>query len=169
MPKLSNTVEEALNHQINQEMSGAYNYLAMASFFEGQNLSGFAKWMHRQRAEELDHAMRLFRYLIDRGGQIDLAAVEKPRIDYKSVREVFDTALAYEQNNTKLINDLYALALNENDYAPQSHLQWFVDEQVEEEKIVQDVLGLLDVAGDNNSALLVLNRQLAEQEDSGGA
>ena len=82
---------------------------------------------------------------------------------------MFDTALAYEQNNTKLINDLYALALNENDYATQSHLQWFVDEQVEEEKIVQDVLGLLDVAGDNNSALLVLNRQLAEQEDSGGA
>ena len=108
--------------------------------------------------------MRLFRYVLDRGGQIDLASVEKPRHDYTSVRETFETALELEQLNTKSINDLYEMAVDEKDYATQSHLQWFVDEQVEEEKSVEEVLGLLTVAGDDKSSLLVLNRQLAERK-----
>ena len=108
--------------------------------------------------------MRLFRYVLDRGGRIDLASVEKPRHDYASVRETFETALELEQLNTKGINDLYEMAVTEKDYATQSHLQWFVDEQVEEEKSVEEVLGLLTVAGDDRSSLLVLNRQLAERK-----
>jgi ferritin len=164
MPALSKKIEVALNRQINQEMAGAYSYLAMAGFFEAKKLAGFASWMHAQRAEELEHAMRLFRYVLDRGGQIDLASVEKPRHHYTGVREAFETALELEQLNTKGINELYAMAVAENDYATQSHLQWFVDEQVEEEKSVEEVLGLLGVAGDDKSALLVLNRQLAERK-----
>ena len=164
--QLSKNTEAALNRQINQEMAGAYNYLAMAAFFERLNLKGFAGWMHTQRKEELEHAMRLYRYVLDRGGTIDLAALAKPRQNYKSVRQVFETALKFEKDNTKGINSLYDLALKESDYATQSHLQWFVDEQVEEEKIVVDVLGLLAVAGDDKSALLVLNRQLGERSNS---
>lgn len=164
MPALSKQMEAALNRQINQEMAGAYSYLAMAGFYEAKNLSGFAAWVHAQRIEELEHAMRLFRYVLDRGGRIDLASVEKPRHDYASVRETFETALELEQLNTKGINDLYEMAVTEKDYATQSHLQWFVDEQVEEEKSVEEVLGLLTVAGDDRSSLLVLNRQLAERK-----
>lgn len=164
MPALSKQMEAALNRQINQEMAGAYSYLAMAGFYEAKNLSGFATWVHAQRIEELEHAMRLFRYVLDRGGQIDLASVEKPRHDYASVRETFETALGLEQLNTKGINELYEMAVDEKDYATQSHLQWFVDEQVEEEKSVEEVLGLLTVAGDDKSSLLVLNRQLAERK-----
>ena len=161
--KFSKKMGAALNRQINQEMEGAYNYLAMAAYFERLNLSGLAGWMHTQRKEELEHALRLYRYVLDRGGTIDLGAIEKPRQNYKSVRQVFETALNFEKANTKGIHSLYGLALKENDYATQSHLQWFVDEQVEEEKIVVDVLGLLDVAGDDKSALLVLNRQFGER------
>ena len=94
----------------------------------------------------------------------ELAAVAQPLVDYKSIRELYETALMLEQANSKGINDLYAMAVAESDYATQSHLQWFVDEQVEEEKIVEEVLGLLDVAGEDKSALLVLNRQMAERK-----
>ena len=163
MPSLSEPIEDALNRQINQEVTGAYSYLAMAAYFETKHLDGFASWMHAQRTEELAHAMRLFKYLLDRGGEIELEAVAKPAREFKSFRDVFALALALEQANTKGIHEIYAMAVKENDYATQSHLQWFVDEQVEEEEAVEHVLGLFDIAGDDKSALLELNRQLAER------
>jgi len=153
-------IQDAINKQINCEIEGAYAYLAMAAHFEGKNLNGFASWMHQQYTEEMAHAMRLFNYLLDRGGEILLEAIPKPKNSFDSIRDVFEHALKQEQNNTNSINALYALASKLNDYATLSHLQWFLDEQVEEEKLFGEVLGQLDIAGDDRSALLVLNQQL---------
>jgi len=166
--QLSDSIEEALNNQINHEMAAAYNYLAMAAHLDESNLSGFARWMKTQREEELDHARRLIDYLIDRGGSLDLAAVDKPATRYESVLEVFRTALTLEQANTQSIHELYRLAVEEQDYATQSFLKWFLDEQVEEEKIVEEAIGLLEHAGENASAVLVLNQQFGEPREAKG-
>ena len=158
-PKL----EAAINDQINHEIAAAYNYLAIAAYCESQSLSGFAHWMLIQRDEELQHAMRLYQYLLDRGGTVRLEAIEKPRSDFGSIEQVFSTALSLEKMNTGAINQLYSLALELKDYATQSHLKWFVDEQVEEEKLMEQTLTLVKMIGDDTSALLVLNRQLGER------
>jgi ferritin len=156
-------IEKALNRQINHEMASAYDYLAMSGFFEHRNLSGFASWMAQQRSEELVHAGRLVKYLLDRGGKLDLDAIPKPGADYKSVRAAFTHAVELEVRNTSAINELYELATKVKDYATMQHLHWFLEEQVEEEKSMTEVLGLLEIAGDNPSALLDLNRQLAQR------
>jgi len=161
--QLDSKLEAAINRQINHEMAAAYNYLAMAGWFEANNFDGFAAWMKHQRIEELDHAQRLYRYLMDRGGTLDLAAVEKPRARFDSALDVFRTALKQEQTNTRTIHELYKLALEADDYPTQSFLKWFIDEQVEEEKIMNDAIGLIELAGDNPSALLTLNHQFSQR------
>lgn len=161
--KLNPKIEAALNLQINHEMHSAYDYLAMMSYCEHKNLTGFAKWMQQQREEELVHAMRLVTYLLDRGGKLDLAAVEKPRCEFKSIHDLFARAVEIEQRNTKAINELYTLALELKDFSTQQALHWFLQEQVEEEKLMREVLGLVEIAGDNPSALLGLNRQLGQR------
>lgn len=166
---ISPEIEQAINDQINQEMTAAYSYLAMAAHFETINLSGFAHWMHQQRLEELDHAMRLFNYLIDRGGDIKLQAIENPHKKYSSILDVFKTALEMEIANTTSINQLYKLATEISDYATQSHLKWFIDEQVEEEKSMEDVIALLELTGDDKSALLTLNQQMGARQDQSAA
>jgi len=157
-------IQDAINQQINHEITAAYHYLAMAAYFEQINFTGFANWMYKQREEELTHAMRLFHYLLDRGGKIDLQAVPKPQCEFDSVVHVFESALAMEQKNTAAINKLYELARQKDDYATLSHLQWFIDEQVEEEKIMDETLGLVRFAGDDKSALLTLNNQMAQRK-----
>ncbi len=132
---LDSKLESAINQQINQEFAAGYSYLAMAAHFEGRNLDGFAQWMTAQHQEELAHAMRLYRYVLDRGGKVTLEAIDKPKADFGSTRGVFEAAYAQERANTKSINQLYGLAKSLGDYATISHLQWFLDEQVEEENI----------------------------------
>ncbi len=161
---LDKRMQDALNKQINHEMAAAYNYLAMAAHFEARNLSGFATWMHHQRAEELTHAQKLIQYVLDRGGQVELSGIEKPRTDYDSPQAVFAKALELEKLNTRTINELYELALELRDYATQSALKWFIDEQVEEEKSMDEVIALLELARDNPSALLLLNNQLGARQ-----
>lgn len=165
---LSSQVETALNRQINHELAAALNYLAMTAFFEQANLAGFAHFMLLQHEEELQHARRLFTYLLDRGGTVDLNAVEKPKADYNSTTEVFQTALQQEEANTTAINELYALAREVNDFATLSHLQWFLDEQVEEEKLMGETLALVELVGDDKGALLVLNQQLGARTSEEG-
>ncbi len=162
-------IEDALNNQINHEIASAYNYLAMAAFLERKNMTGMAHWMLLQRQEELEHAMRLYRYVLDRGGKVALAAVAKPQSDFASIHKVFDEAQKMEVENTTAINDVYAKAVELNDYATQSNLKWFLDEQVEEEKLMDEVLSLVELAGEDTSALLVLNRQLGERQPGAGA
>jgi ferritin len=167
--KLRAKIEDALNSQINQEMAAAYSYLAASAWFDENNLDGFAKWMELQRQEELEHASKLMDYLHDRGGKLILSAVEKPKAEFQSIMEVFQSALRSEENNTSSIHALYKLASDEDDYPTKSFLKWFIDEQVEEERTVNDAIGMLEHAGDDRSALLVLNQQMGQrvpEEDS---
>jgi len=160
---LSKKIEAGLNKQINHETNAWYQYLAMAAWFENANWTGFARWMKVQAGEELEHMNRLFEFVHDRGGKVELEQVGKPSGSFKSAREVFTRAAELERQNTKSIHALYAAAVEEKDYATQSHLKWFIDEQVEEEKITREIEGLLEMAGDDQSALLMLNRQLGDR------
>ena len=160
---ISAEVGKALAAQINQEFTAAYNYLAMAAWFDRESLDGFAHWMQMQNQEENMHGMRLFQYLLDRGGNLELDGISKPRTEYSSVMDVFQSALEQERENTRSINKLYELAGSLNDYATKSHLQWFLDEQVEEEKSIEDVVALLEKIGDDASGLLYLNDKMGER------
>lgn len=162
---MNEKIEEALNKQINNELVASYNYLAMAAYFDRQNLGGFAEWMQKQSDEERGHAHRLFRYVLDREGNVVLEAVEKPENDYGSIKEVFSRSLEQEKKNTADIYKLYELARELNDYATVSHLQWMLDEQVEEEKTVSDILGRLGLAGDDKTAILILDDQMRRRSD----
>lgn len=160
---LDKNMNTELNRQINHELAAAYNYLAMATWFETQNLQGFAKWMYQQRDEEHMHAQKFIEYVLDRGGKVELAAVAQPASDYDSAITVFQMALQLEQLNTKTIHELYEAAFEAKDYASQSFLKWFLDEQVEEEKSCEDIIALLQMAGDNPSALLMLNNDMGSR------
>ncbi|UCF68583.1 MAG: ferritin [Acidobacteriota bacterium] len=166
---LDSKLEQAINKQINHEYTAAFHYLAMAAYFETQNLGGFASWMMVQHQEELDHAQRLFRYLLDRGGRVELEAIPKPQSEFKSVHAVFGRALELEKQNTRAINQLYRLAEELEDYPTKSHLQWFIDEQVEEEKTFDEAKGLLEWAGDDKGALLILNDKLGQRSAEPGS
>ena len=154
-------LQDAINNQINQEFTAAYNYLGMAAYFDSQNLDGFAHWMNLQHDEEQVHGMRLLTYLQDRGGVVQLADIKSPRSEFESPLSVFQVSLEMECENTASINRLYELATTLSDHATKSHLQWFLDEQVEEEKSVEDIIALLERIGDDTAGLLFLNDKLA--------
>jgi ferritin len=157
-------IESAINAQINQELTAAHSYLGMAAYFDVLNLDGFSRWMSLQHDEEGDHAKRLFRYLLDRGGKVQLGAIPAPDFDAGDHVRLFEVALSQEQANTKSINELYELATKHNDHATKSHLQWFIDEQVEEEASIDEILGHLTLAGDDTAALLYLNDKLGQRQ-----
>ncbi|MGJ8673959.1 ferritin [Rubritalea sp.] len=157
-------LQDALNAQINQELSAAYNYLAISAYFDEENLDGFAKWMLLQYNEELDHAQRLKNYLLDRGGHLCLDAIAKPRSQFTGPLEAFEFSMLQEQHNTKSINNLYEIALRLNDHATKSQLQWFLDEQVEEEKSVEEVIKTLQRIGGDVAGLLYLNDKLGARQ-----
>ena len=157
-------LQTAVNQQINQEFSAAYKYLGMATYFDTQNLEGFTNWMQKQFEEEQAHGLRLLRYLQDRGGKVELGALPAPETVYSSPLEIFKISLEQEQLNTTSINDLYELATKLNDHATKSHLQWFIDEQVEEEKSVEDIIALLERVGDDPAGLLYLDDKLASRQ-----
>jgi ferritin len=161
---ISSKLEKAINQQIQLEMSSAYSYLGMSAYFHYESLSGFAQWFQIQYEEELQHALRLFHYLIDREGQIKLAPIEAPKGKYDSPLAVFKTAQKMEQSNTASINELYKLAVSLNDHATISHLQWFVDEQVEEEKNIGEALALVERAGNDPNAILYLNDKFGTRQ-----
>jgi ferritin len=160
---INQTIQDALNEQIKHELESAYLYLSMAAYFESVNLQGFAHWMRLQHQEETAHGMKLFNYLNDRGGRVRLQAIAQPQTDFASSLEVFEQALTHEQKVTALINNLYDLAIKHNDHATQIHLQWFITEQVEEEKNAQDVVDKLKMAADHPGALFLLDQQLASR------
>jgi ferritin len=152
-------IEKALNQQINNELAAWYNYLAMSAYCNELHLSGFASFMDSQSREEQAHAHRLFQYVLDRGGSVELQPISTPSQSFRSIRAMFQAAVEQEMANTKAIYEVYELAKGVNDYATIAALQWFLDEQVEEEKVMKDALGLVEFAGDDKSALLTLNTQ----------
>ena len=162
---LSRTVQEAMNEQIKNEFYSAYQYLSMAAHCESVNLPGFARWMRMQAREEVEHAMKFYDFILDRGGRVLLQAMDQPVVDFGSPLEVFERALEHERKVTAMINDIYGLAVRENDYASQTFLQWFVTEQVEEEKNAGDVVQTLNMIGDSTEALFLLDRELGQREN----
>lgn len=160
---MNKKVEKAFNDQIQLELSSAYLYLAMAAHFEGQNLPGFAHWMKAQFQEEQGHAMRLYEHVNDRGGRVVLEAIEKPPTEFGSPREVFEAVLKHERKVTASIHKLYELAGKENDLAAQVHLQWFINEQVEEEKNAIDILAQLTAVEEHKHALLMVDHHLGQR------
>jgi ferritin len=163
---LSKTMQDAINEQIQKEYHSSYLYLAMAAYCEASNLPGSAKWMRVQSQEELSHALKLFEHMVDRGGRVTLQAIPQPPAEYKSALDVFEKVLAHEQLVTASIHKLYALALKESDYPAQIMLQWFVTEQVEEEKSAGEVVEQLKAVGESKTSLMLLDRHLGKR---GGA
>ena len=162
---LDKTVQDAMNDQIKNELYSAYQYLAMSAYCESMNLPGFAHWMRVQFQEEMEHALKFYDFIQARRGRVLLQTIEQPANDFHSPLEVFEQALEHEQRVTSQINDLYELAVSENDYASQTFLQWFVTEQVEEEKNVGDVVETLKMVGDQSEALFLLDRELSKRQD----
>lgn len=157
---ISEKMEKALNEQINKELYSEYLYLSMQAYFERLNLTGFTNWMTVQVQEEHAHAMGMFNYLHERGGKVELLAIDKPQTDWKSPVEVFEHVLEHEQYVTSLINGLLDVAEEEKDRAALSFLDWYLKEQVEEENTVGNVLAKLKLIGDDKHALLLLDKDL---------
>lgn len=162
---LNPAVEQALNNQIQKEFHSAYIYLSMSAYFEAENLPGAAHWMRHQAEEEQEHAMKIFDFIHDRGGRVTLQAIDAPPATFASPLAVFEAAYAHEQKVTKSIHDLYALAVKEGDYPTHVMLQWFIDEQVEEEKNASAIVAQLHMVGDSPAALFMIDRQLAARSD----
>jgi ferritin len=155
---------KALSAQVNQEFSAAYAYLGMVSYFEGCSLKGLAALMRRQSKEEVEHAMKLFDYVHDRGARVQLQPVAASRADFDTVRAVFQASLDYERKNSQSIYTVYELARAEKDHATEQMLGWFLAEQVEEEDTMQTLLDQATLAGDNPAAILQLDHEWGEGE-----
>jgi len=157
---ISKKLQNAINVQINKELYSEYLYISMQAWFANQNLDGFAKWMDAQGKEERFHAMKFYNYLIGRGGKVELKAIEQPTIDFGTPLKAFTAAFKHEQVISKSINELMDIAIKENDHACKSFLQWYVDEQVEEEANAEKVLNKLKMIGDNSYGILMLDTEL---------
>lgn len=157
---LSQEMLKSLNSQLHAEFASAYLYLAMAAYFDGSAMPGAANWMQGQVQEELMHGMKFFDYLGDRDGAVELATIEKPSAAWKSPLEAFQDAYKHEQEVTARIHKLVALATNDQDHATATFLQWFVTEQVEEERTLRDILDQFKLVGDNSYGVYMIDRNL---------
>ena len=160
---ISKPVQDAMNAQINKEWYSSLLYLSMAAFFETKNLPGFSHWMRLQADEEREHAMKFYEHLIERGGRVLLNAIEAPATDWQSSLEVFKEAQAHEAKVTASINALYELAQKEKDYPAQVLLQWFITEQVEEEKNAAEIVAKLEMIEARGTAVLMLDHRLSKR------
>ena len=157
---IDSKLQDAINQHINAEIYSSYLYLSMSTFCESVDLPGFAHWMRVQSQEEYTHAMKLVTYLEDRDSRVILLPVDQPPVEFDSVEDIMRRTLAHEQHVSGLINDLYGVAVGANDYASQIMLQWFVSEQVEEEKTARDVIAALEMVKGRSDALLLLDREM---------
>jgi ferritin len=160
----SQKMQEKMNDQIHHELESAYIYLSMAAYFAAGNYPGFSHWMTMQFEEEMAHAFRFYDYIHSRGARVILQAIEAPPADFKSPLAAFETSLTHEQKITSDIHNLYKLAMEENDYPSLSFLQWFIDEQVEEEEHVGEVVENMKRVGDVSHALLMMDRELGGRQ-----
>ncbi len=155
---------QALNEQVKNELYSAYLYLAMAAYCESKQLPGFAHWMKVQVKEETAHGMRIFNYLIERGQRVTLEAIAQPPDDFSSAAGVFEQTLNHEKKVTKLIAGLYELAEKSGDRPAQDFLQWFVNEQVEEEESATKILEKIKATNQVRDAIIVLDKELAKRK-----
>ena len=160
---LSKNLETALNKQINAELWSAYLYLSMSTYGSNKGLPGVANWFEIQAKEELDHANKFAKYMISKGNKVNLMAIDAVPTTWDSVLSLFEENLKHEQIVTGLIHDLFALARSEKDFATEGLVQWFVDEQVEEEERAQINIDALKLIGDNGFGLYSLDKELAKR------
>lgn len=160
---ISQKLQDAINYQINRELFSEYYYLSMASYFNSTGLSGFENFFLIQVEEERFHAMKMYNFLNERGGRVCLQAIEAPKTEFKSPIEVFELAYDHEKLVSKLINELMDLAIKENDHAAKNHLNWFVEEQVEEEASMDTILNKLKLIGGEGHGLLMLDNELSNR------
>ncbi len=160
---ISKKMEEALNGQVNAELYSAYMYLSMESYFKSVNLNGFANWMRIQTQEEVMHGMKIYDFINERGGRVTLKAIEGPPIKWKSPLAVFEAVYAHEQKVTGLINKLVDLAIKEKDHATNTFLQWFVNEQVEEESNADAIVQQLKMMEKAPGGMFMLDRELGQR------
>ena len=160
---ISKKMEEALNEQVNAELYSSYLYLSMESFFKSQNLNGFANWMRIQTQEEVMHAMKMYDFINERGGRVLLKAIEGPQTEWDSTLAVFKAVSEHEQKVTGLINNLVDLAITEKDHATNSFLQWFVNEQVEEEASADEIVQQLKMMENAPGGIFMFDRELGQR------
>jgi len=160
---LSKNLNEALNNQMNNEFYAEYEYISMAAYFHSNDLDGLANYFHVQSKEEHFHAMKIYNFIINKGGKVVLKAIKAPDVNFKSAIEVFESALKHEQAVTKSINDLMDVAIDENDHAVNSFLKWYVDEQVEEEASASKILGKMKIIQGKGEGLLFLDQEMAKR------
>ncbi len=157
---IGDKIQAQMTAQIGEEFDSAYLYLSMVAYFESKGLDGMASWMKAQTTEEIQHGMKFFAHIHERGGHVELPGLKKPQAEWPSPLAAFQAALGHEQYITAKINDLMDLAIQEKDHAAQIMLQWFVAEQVEEEESVQKVLDVLERIGESGHGLIMLDREL---------
>lgn len=157
-------IQEAINGQINQEFYSAYLYLSMAAYFDNLDLSGFSNWMKVQAQEEMNHGMKFYNFVNERGGTVALTAIAAPPTSFDSPLHVVQETEKHEKAVTVLINKLYELAKEEKDYAFESLLKWYIDEQVEEENNTKILIDKLKLAGSEGPGLFILNKELGERK-----
>lgn len=158
---ISKKLQAAFNQQINKELYSEYLYLSMAAWFEAENLPGFAHFFKVQVQEERFHAMKMFDFINERGGKVVLKAIADPQVEFKSAEEIFKLSYQHEQFISKSINELMDDAIAEKDHAAKSFLNWFVDEQVEEEATMDGILAKIKMSGGKGHGMLMIDKELS--------
>lgn len=161
---LNSNVKEILNEQINKEFYSAYLYFAMSAYFSEIGLYGFANWTKIQAMEEIDHGLIIFDYLLDRNAKITLKQIDCPEVEFNSPKQVFEKILEHEKYVTSLIDSIAVKALDECDLTTKNFINWYISEQVEEEKNTDDILTRLKLFGDNGASLFLLDKELSQRE-----
>jgi ferritin len=156
-------MRDALNEQVNAELYSAYLYLAMDAYFQSENLPGFANWMRVQTQEEASHARKIYDYVNERGGRVTLKQIAAPPAEWDSPLAAFEAVSKHEQKVTGLINDLVNLAIQEKDHAANMFLQWFLNEQVEEEKNADEIVQKLKLMADAPGAMYMFDKEMAQR------
>jgi len=167
MTTIGKTMQDAMNEQINKEFFSSYLYLSMAAYFEDRNLTGFAHWMRLQADEEREHAMKFYNFILDSGGRVQLKAIDAPAVEWNSNLEVAEQVADHEAKVTASIHGLYELALQEKEYPAQVMLQWFISEQVEEEKNATELVAKLRLIEERGTAVLMLDHRLSKRGNGG--
>lgn len=160
---ISQGIQQKLNDQINVEFYSAYIYLAMSAYASSQSLNGAAKWLHTQAEEEVTHAMKIYNFIIERDGIVELKEIKKPVQSFSDIKEVFEKAYAHERYVTSCINEITGAAVKENDFTTTAFLQWFLTEQIEEESNVKNIVEDLKRV-ESGEGLLLIDRELATRQ-----
>ena len=161
---MNKKVYKVFNEQVQAELYSAYMYLAMSMYLEDKNFKGMASWLKVQYEEERTHALRLAKFMQERGVKPELLQIDAPPAEYGTPLEVFTKALEHEQYVTSRIHSMYEVAVKEKDYAAMTHLHWFIDEQVEEEDQTREIVDKLTMVGDNMNGLFVIDSQLGARK-----